>query len=188
MLSDLLIKQNMSIYKLSKISGIPYTTVNDLVNERTDIKKINSETLYKLSTALKVKMEELLFVNNSPRIEFSLYRSNMCHELKRLGDLDFILEMLKKDLVTEYFNRNWQFEGFYLLAMIDYLSKKHNIPLYNKYDKYRSKTLNMYLYPPLYSLITDEKELRLARKEMKKGCIPEFLKYKILEKDIYDVA
>ena len=50
----------MSIYRLAKTSKVPYATVNDIVNGKTDIKKCSFETMYRLSQALKVPMEELI--------------------------------------------------------------------------------------------------------------------------------
>ena len=53
-------KSDMSIYRLAKNSKVPYATVNDIVNGKTDIRKCSFETMYRLSQALKVPMEELI--------------------------------------------------------------------------------------------------------------------------------
>ena len=42
-----------SIYKISQESGIPYTTLNELVNEKKNINYTSAETVYKLCLYLK---------------------------------------------------------------------------------------------------------------------------------------
>lgn len=59
MLKDILEQKGISAYQLSKGSGVPYTTVNDLMLEKTDLKKTYSETLYRLAKYLGVSMENL---------------------------------------------------------------------------------------------------------------------------------
>lgn len=58
-LQDILNEQGLSRYKLSKISGVPYTTLNDICTHKTKIANSSAETLYKLSVALQVSMEVL---------------------------------------------------------------------------------------------------------------------------------
>ena len=58
--NDLMAQKNMTKYRLSKSSGIPYTTVNDICNGRAQLDKCSAETVYKLSKALGVSMEALL--------------------------------------------------------------------------------------------------------------------------------
>jgi plasmid maintenance system antidote protein VapI len=59
-IQDALCKSDMSIYRLAKVSKVPYATVNDVVNRKTDIRKCSVETIYRLSQALKVPTEELI--------------------------------------------------------------------------------------------------------------------------------
>ena len=42
----------ISAYRLSKISGIPYTTINELTTGKKDINRRSAETIVKLSAAL----------------------------------------------------------------------------------------------------------------------------------------
>ena len=60
MIEQLLKSKNMSIYECSKKSGIPYSTLSDLVHQKNDLKRCSSETLYKLAKVLNVSMESLL--------------------------------------------------------------------------------------------------------------------------------
>ena len=58
----------------------------------------------------------------------------MCHRLKESGDIDFLIETLGKDMIREYYNRKWYLECFYLLAMVDYISREIGAPLCSEYD------------------------------------------------------
>lgn len=68
MLKDYLHKQNISIYSLSKNSGIPYSTLNDLVNGKVDIDNCKVSILTKLSKALNLNLDNIyklcVFNNN----------------------------------------------------------------------------------------------------------------------------
>ena len=77
-----LVKNKLSIYRVSQLSGIPYSTLNDLFNEKTSLLNASVETLYKLSKVFEVSMEELLSESidvEFKRIEFDLFRSHIQH-------------------------------------------------------------------------------------------------------------
>lgn len=78
----------MSAYRLSQISGIPYTTLNELLRGKTKIANCTADTPYRLSKALEVSMEELLLENQEYRSNFETFKSNVCHLVKDQGDLD----------------------------------------------------------------------------------------------------
>ena len=59
-INNLLKQKNITKYRLSKNSGVPHTTINDICNNRVSIEKCSAETLYKLSKALDVPMESLV--------------------------------------------------------------------------------------------------------------------------------
>ena len=42
----------MSMYRLSKISKVPYATLNDICNGKTQLVKCSAETVYRLAQAL----------------------------------------------------------------------------------------------------------------------------------------
>lgn len=59
MLKDYLKKQNISIYSLSKESGIPYSTLNDLVNGKVDIDNCRVSMLTNLSKVLNLNLDNI---------------------------------------------------------------------------------------------------------------------------------
>ena len=122
------------------------------------------------------------------RSSFEIFKSNICHFVKDKGELSFIRDMLCSDEVSKLYKREWHAECLYLLAMIDYLSRKNDIPLYNGYDRLRSGKLDRVLYPSgivaMYSLSGDESIL----KESFDRSISEFKRFNIVENDIENVV
>lgn len=59
MLKEFIHRQNLSIYKLSEISGIPYSTLNDIMNHKVDIANIRAGIVFKLANILNISMDEL---------------------------------------------------------------------------------------------------------------------------------
>ena len=61
MIVDILMDRNhMTKYWLSRSSGIPHATLNDICSGKTKIEKCTAETIYRLAQALNVSMEQLV--------------------------------------------------------------------------------------------------------------------------------
>ncbi len=58
MLKDELKRRNLSIKDIQKESNIPYTTLNDLVNGRTDIDNVGTRVLVAVSNSLGISMDD----------------------------------------------------------------------------------------------------------------------------------
>ena len=58
-IEDLLIKPDMTKYRLAVQAGIPHATLNDICSGKTKLEKCSAETVYKLAKALGVSMELL---------------------------------------------------------------------------------------------------------------------------------
>ena len=65
MIQSLLRAKNMSMYRLSQISGVPKTTVIDLCSGKSDIEGCTAKTVMQLSRALGCTMEELMQIDNA---------------------------------------------------------------------------------------------------------------------------
>lgn len=187
-LTDIIKNKNISKQTLSHISEVPYSTVCDICNEKTDLKKCSVETVYKISKALNMSMEELVFPYLGERIDFELFKSNVCHRLKRLGDLNFIVETLKEDSISFYYQVEWYAESFYLLAMLDYISRLNQVPLCNKYDELRACKLKSTIYPKsilTLAIMTENDDIK--RKAYDEG-IEEFKRFNIIENEVRNVV
>ena len=58
-LENLLAMRGMTKYKLATKAGIPHPTLSDICSGKTKLEKCTAETVYKLSQALGVSMEQL---------------------------------------------------------------------------------------------------------------------------------
>ena len=121
-INNLLEQRSMSKYRLSKLSKVPFTTISEITTGKSNIKNCTGETLYKLARALDVSMEELLSDSMKYRMDFELYKSAVCHQVKDMGDMPFIIKTLESNEIRELYQKKWYAECFYLLAMVDYLS------------------------------------------------------------------
>lgn len=186
--NDLLKQNSITKYQLAKSSGVPYTTVSDICNGKAQMEKCSAETIYKLAKALKVSMETLLEPCLQNRIDFELYKSNVCHRLKRLGDIAFIAEILEKDEIQDYYQRQWYPESLYLLGMLDYISRLNGIPLCNRYDALRRCTLSDVIYPAgilTMAIVSQNEELK---HQAFQEAIPEFKRFNIVENEVRNVV
>lgn len=59
MLRTYLSTHNISIYSISKISGISYSTLNDIVNDKVEIANVKAGILYALAKAMNISMDQL---------------------------------------------------------------------------------------------------------------------------------
>lgn len=187
MLKEILKQKNMSIYKCSKLSGIPYTTLSEVVRGKTRLEKCSAEVVYKISKALDTSMESLISDSIEARSDFEIFKSNICHRAKDEGDFDFIISVLESDDIRRYWSKKWYSEAFYLLAMIDYLSRENNLPLCNKYDDIRSQSLKIPLYPRDVVMAAKLSPKLDRRAECKRNAIPEFIRFNIVESEVRNV-
>ena len=97
--NELLQEKKISKYRLSRLSGVPYTTINDICTGKTRIEKCSAETIYKIAKVFSVSMEELIKDAVEEKSEraysFDLYKSSVCHRVKDEGDIPFIIEVLE---------------------------------------------------------------------------------------------
>lgn len=59
MLKELIRKKNMSMYKIANVTGIPYSTLNDIVNHKVDIANIRAGIVFELANLLNISMDEV---------------------------------------------------------------------------------------------------------------------------------
>ncbi len=189
LITEQLEKKQMTKYQLSRMSGVPQTTINDICSGRADLEKCCAGTLYRLANVLGVTIEEILESAAAEyRTSFETFKSNTCHHVKDLGDVDFMIQLLESDEIRTLYNRKWYPEALYLLAMLDYLSRENNIPVCTKYDDIRTRRLTKPVYPAgiitTCAVLQSEEPKRRAEQE----AIPEFRRFNIIENEVRDVV
>jgi len=192
--NEILLQRGMTKYKLAKLSGVPYSTINDICSGKTRIEKCSAETLYKLSQPLGVTMERLMEENRKGGAEmeyrdtFDVFKSNICHQVKDMGDLDFIIHTLKSGLIRKYYDQKWYPESLYLLAMVDYLSRENDLPLCQEYNDVRARRLAEPLFPLSVVMADDITRSNKWKAESIRDAIPEFMHFNIVEGEIRNVV
>jgi hypothetical protein len=121
-------------------------------------------------------------------MQFEHFKSNVCHSVKSLGDIKFLIKIIQSNQIPELFDKNRLLECFYLLAMVDYLSRENHIPLCEEYDYIRQYKLEK----PVYSIGVITQSIVFNSDEPKKKslqeAIPEFLNFNIIESEVRDVC
>lgn len=193
-LTELMKENKISQYRLSKESGVAQATIADICSGKAQIEKCTAQTLYKIAKVLGVSIESLIEQEieqrdkEKKRASFDVFKSNICHLVKDKGDINFIVEALASNEVRRLYNRGWYAEAFYILAMIDYLSKENHIPLCTNYNDIRAQKLKEMIYPT--SAVLSDKAMGTDKhcKACLKTAIAEFLRFNIVESEIRNVC
>ena len=192
MLRALLNEKQMTLYQLEKLSHISHATLNDLYNERTNIENCSASLVHSISSAMKISMDKLYAILSyqdlSPLTfndQFDLFKSNVCHELTALGDIEFIKNHLLNNDVRSYYESKQFLEALYLLAMLDNLCRKYNLPIPKEYHDIRAQKLSLLCVPKSVYLLLKSKTLKIT--DLYRESIKEFLDHNIMEANIYDV-
>lgn len=110
-------------------------------------------------------------------MDFQIFRNNLHHDIKR-NELQTVMDIIKCDDVEYYRKHRDYIKMFYLVATVDYISKKYSIPLCDKYNEIRKMKLEEPFFVGDATLIGKKKE----------AGIEEFVKYNIIEGDLYDAV
>ncbi|MDR1560213.1 MAG: hypothetical protein LBS84_11065 [Clostridiales bacterium] len=78
-------------------------------------------TRYRLAKRAVYRTETLITDAMKNRPAFETFKSNVCHALKDMGDIEFLIDLTKSDSIFGYIEKRWYREGLYLLAIADYL-------------------------------------------------------------------
>ena len=187
MFQNILKKKNLSVYQCSKLSGIPYSTLFDIINNKTTIEKCTAATAYNLARVLGVTVETLLNISYALQDDFEVFKSNVKHRIKADGDLKFIMEVLQNKEIEEYWNKDKKTKALYLIATVDYLSRINDLPKVNTFDEYRTYRLEEVLWPEDVEMLGKYMS-KEYKKELYDNAIPEFLNFNIVEGDLRDTV
>ena len=187
-IKTLLNDKQMSKYRLAKSSGVSQTTINDICSGKVSIKNCTGVTLYRLAKALNVSMESLLSEAMEYRPAFEIFKSNICHSVKDKGDIDFLMDVIKTDMILKYFDMHWYREALYLLAMVDYLCRENGFPLHEEYTELRNVKLSDVIYPAGVLILCAALKSDEPKEESLREAIPEFLRHNIVESEVRGVA
>ena len=191
-INELLENQKMSRYRLSKESGVALTTITDICSGKAELEKCAAGTLYKIARVLGVTVDSLLESKEMQTVDyrcsFETFKSNTCHRVKALGDIDFIRETLEDNEIRKLYERQWHREALYLLAMVDYLSRINGLPVCTNYNDIRCYKLDKPVYSAGIVVACAATGDETIKNEARKKAIPEFLRFNIVESDVRNVC
>ena len=163
-----------SIRHCAMVCDIPYATVYNLCEGRTDIYQCSCATAKRLADGLGMTVDELLKGES-----FALFRNDLHNQYKARGPMKFLLKHLTEDTVSRLWEQKKTVHALYLLAMIDLVSRNNDLPLADEYKEIRQYKLER----PVY--VGDSV---MDRKKAKENALPEFAAYNIYEGTIDDAV
>lgn len=189
-LENILKEKGITKYQLSKLSGIPKTTILDICSGKTNLFNCKTETVYRIANTLNITIDELLKNTKDEKqsMSFENFKSTICHLVKDLGWKDFLIQVLESNQIRILFNKEEVAKSLYLLSMVDYLSRIHQIDLCSEYSDIRCLKLEEPLYPQDAKLIDDVLHTNKFKTNSYKKAIPEFLIHNIIEGDVFNVC
>ena len=138
-----LMNSGMSMYSLAKTTGLPYTTINRLVNDKLDINDCNAGSVYKLSNALGVTMEQLVtqldFLTGTEGeylgIKYKWTKDDEDHQLLILidGEQEVVVWQAKRLLIDE--KKREGYAGVVRLAIKGYREHKQSVARFEEVRK-----------------------------------------------------
>ena len=181
MLKEYLYERNISINN----TGIAYSTVNYIVNQRTPIEKCTGETIYRIAKYLQISMDHLYEMNKRFTLQdFEVFKSEVTHTVKTKTGITFLLETIQSDTIEQYWARHCRVQALYLLSMVDYLSRINNVPLCSKYNEIRKARIEPMIFPLSVKLQTESVDEETIDSSQ---FIPEFWAHGIAEGDVMNV-
>jgi hypothetical protein len=147
----------------------------------------SSETVYRLAKALRVSVEALVEGSMEYRPAFETFKSNICHSVKDMGDVDFLIDTLETGKIRDLYEREWYAESLYLLAMADYLSRENGFPLCAEYNDLRRAKLQRTIFPAGVLAMCAAFKSDEPKAESLREAIPEFMRHNIVEAEVRNV-
>ena len=187
-INSLLNEKQITKYRLAKSSGVSQTTISDICSGKVSIKNCTGETLYRLAKTLNVSVESLLAEVMENRPAFEIFKSNVCHSVKDKVDIDFLIDVIKSEVILSYLDMRWYREAFYILAMVDYLYRENNLPLHEDYQELRFLKLSDIIYPAGILILCTALKSEEPKEKSLREAIPEFLRHNIVESEVRNVA
>ena len=121
-------------------------------------------------------------------MDWDNFTSSECHRLKALGDFGYIEVTLKQDTIRQYWDDQDHACAFYVLAMIDYLCRIHELPICTNYNDIRCCKLKETVYPADVRLLSEMNPNSTINADAEAASIPEFIRFNIVETDVRAVG
>ena len=181
----------ISFEELVERTGIPASTLSDIMSGRSDLSHCKAKSLQKLANGLELKMEDILdlerFTEDLPAPvvypiheliaphAFIFFRNAMLYYLDTLGEKGFIKYIVEKRLIEHMYSRDYFPEALYLIGLLDYLCDKNEMTRLTCYNLYRGETMK----EPIFA--QNAKANPMVDYACFKDVIPQILKFNFIE-------
>ena len=197
-LNELMNNQRLTRSDLCRKSGLPESTLRNILNGKTQLDRCESATLICLAKALDTTVEEIVshywdecltddeyeqqtIVHDDNSLAAFYYVANSAlAKIQNRGELDFIRYICSCRWIEDFYASGSYRIALFLLGLVDYLNKKHHLKGNPHFDAYRKASLDH----PVYSLATIEKsddssEFVNAKAHAECFAIPELARFNI---------
>ncbi len=206
-LMNLMNKKCMTRADLSMMSGVPDSTLRDILSGKAQIDHCEAATIYGIADALGTSVEDILDHYWDECLEDDdeeAWKQQPLHDGHTLllfySTVDKLVQLRQhvddalltssvnsEAFIDLFFDKGFYREAFFLLGLTDYLNRKLGMKTDPRFDAYRVYRLDN----PVYSLSTieeydDPKELENAKAYAETYAIPELAAFNIFmtEEDI----
>jgi hypothetical protein len=121
------------------------------------------------------------------RPSFEIFKSTICHMVKDMGDIDFLIHILESGEIFRLRDKEWHAECLYLLAMVDYLGRLNGFSPCDDFSELRRTRLTKPIYPSGVTILCTIQGNDNWRVKSWDEAIPEFKRFNIVENDIRNV-
>ncbi len=193
-IKDFFNRENTTIAEFSVDSGIPESTLGDILTGTTDLRFCQARTINKLSKALCMNVDDILrlepvtqecwipdpVLNPVHKFEkplrFAAFRKKMVSEIAHKGEEEFVLDTLRCEKVEDLYCKTQYPEALYLIGLLDYLAAKNDILRITRYDRYRAETMKGTIFAPMAKCMPP-----CADSVIMPDAIPQLLKFNFIE-------
>lgn len=166
-------KRKLNIRSFSTQCGVPYATLYPIIKGQVDIRTCTYSTVEKIASSLGYLPHEIVYQYT----DFQTFRNDLHHKIQT-NDLKTALGIIERNEPEYYELHEDYIKALYLVATVDYISRKYEIPLCDKYSELRK----MKLKEPYY--VGDSEYLHTEEEKT----IKEFRDFNIFEGDLYDAV
>ena len=201
-INELMAERNMTLEDLRAESGVPESTLRDILDGVSHIPNCKASTLYDIAIALDTTVEEILeefwdeedhggedddcdlfALSNEPLDLFYHMQKVVLDMLNSASsDKSFMNSARKVGIINKLTNAGSTTMVLYLVGLIDYLCRINNLPRWEELDVFHDYTLENAVYPAnMMNFMGDTAKLLEAKADIRYRAIPEFLRFNIYE-------
>ena len=196
-LHDLMKEQHLTRAELCRRSGIPESTLRDILSGKVQIDHCEAGTLYCLADVLDTTVEDILSaywdeepdenepeskVLHDPTSMAKFYETvDLARQILSLGNgMRFVRFVCENNLIEMCYVGGIYKLALFFLGMIDHLCKENNCPLEPRFDEYRSSILDETVVSRrIADLIFTPIEFLKATEDLNRHAIPELARFNI---------